>query len=893
MNKNAGLLLFVFIGVLLVFIAGSSIFNLYIDWMFFGETGFVSVFKTMLSTKITAGLACALFFLAFYITNIYFANKAEFPLRSMHLFGDTIYPVKTLTIDKPVKLISISVGFFIALLVAVFGASKWEELLLFLNSLDVGMSDPIFSRDVSYYLFTLPLVDSLKSFAVLTVVLTASVTIVSYFLRGGISISEKNISIHPRVRKHAGLFLVFLSGLLALHFYISMYKLMFNQQSVIFGAGYADIHAKLMTLRLLIILSAVTGIVSITAVMKGSYKWVLYPAALAVIVYIGGIVVYAPFLQKFKVAPNELELERPYIESNIEFTRFGYDLNSIELRPFDVSYELDARDISNNEATIKNIRLWDNDPLLRTYSQLQQIRTYYKFMDVDNDRYVINGQYMQVMLSPRELSYADLPSKSWINERLVFTHGNGVALGPVSRITKEGLPELIIKDIPPASEADIKVARPEIYYGEIPNDYVIVNTTQQEFDYPTANENVYTKYEGDGGVPLASLARKTLFAIKYNTAKIFLSSDIMPESRILFNRNIRERIAKIAPFLLYDSDPYMVITDDGRLVWMVDCYTVSRYLPYSSPINSSINYIRNSVKAVIDAYNGDVAFYISDPDDLVVKVYARSFPELFKPLDEMPDDLKNHIRYPQGMLDVQARMFASYHMTDPMVFYNKEDLWEIPSYSDKPMTPYNTIMKLPGENKEEYILLLPYTPSKRDNLAAWLAARCDMPNYGKLIAYVFPRDRQFFGPRQINARIDQDAYISQQITLWGQVGSQVIRGSLLIIPIENSLLYVQPLYLSASDRVGLPELRRVIVAFENNVVMEENLELALQRLFGKGQIVPKVKALIEKIEISTEDLAKEAKQVYDEALEFLRQGNWADYGKQIEKLGEILNKMAE
>jgi uncharacterized membrane protein (UPF0182 family) len=893
MNKNAGLLLFVFIGVLLVFIAGSSIFNLYIDWMFFGETGFESVFKTMLSTKISAGLACAIFFLAFYITNIYFANKAEFPLRSMHLFGDTIYPVKTLTIDKPVKLISIAGGFFIALLVAVFGASKWEELLLFLNSLDVGMSDPIFNRDVSYYLFTLPLVDSLKSFAVLTVVLTASVTIVSYFLRGGISISEKSISIHPRVRKHAGLFVVFLSGLLALHFYISMYKLMFNQQSVIFGAGYTDIHAKLMTLRLLIILSAVTGIVSITSVIKGSYKWVLYPAALAVIVYIGGIVAYAPFLQKFKVAPNELELEKPYIESNIEFTRFGYDLNSIELRPFDVSYELDAGDISNNDATIKNIRLWDSDPLLRTYSQLQQIRTYYKFMDVDNDRYVINGQYMQVMLSPRELSYADLPSKSWINERLVFTHGNGVALGPVSRITKEGLPELIIKDIPPASDSDIKVTRPEIYYGEIPNDYVIVNTTQQEFDYPTANENVYTKYSGDGGVPLASIVRKALFAIKYNTAKIILSSDITPESRILFNRNIKERIAKIAPFLLYDSDPYMVITDNGRLVWMVDCYTVSHYLPYSSPINSSINYIRNSVKAVIDAYNGDVAFYISDPDDTVVKVYARSFPELFKPLDEMPDDLKSHIRYPQGMLDVQARMFASYHMTDPMVFYNKEDLWEIPSYSDKPMTPYNTIMKLPGESKEEYILLLPYTPSKRDNLAAWLAARCDIPNYGKLISYVFPRDRQFFGPRQINARIDQDAYISQQITLWGQVGSQVIRGSLLIIPIENSLLYVQPLYLSASDRVGLPELRRVIVAFENKVVMEENLELALQRLFGKGQIVPKVKALIEKIKISTEDLAKEAKQVYEEALEFLRQGNWADYGEQIEKLGEILQKMAE
>ncbi|KPK01891.1 MAG: hypothetical protein AMK71_04110, partial [Nitrospira bacterium SG8_35_4] len=762
-----------------------------------------------------------------------------------------------------------------------------------LNGLEVGMQDPIFSRDVSYYLFTLPLIDSVKSFLVLTIVLTASVAMVSYFLRGGISISEKNISFHPMIKKHAGLFVLLCFVLLALHFYIGMYKLMFTQHGFLYGAAYTDINAKLMTLRILVVLSVITGVLSLSAIIKGSYKLVLYGAVLTAVVYIAGFVLYAPFLQKFKVAPNELELEKPYIESTISFTRFGYGLNRIELRPFDVSYELDAADISRNDATIKNIRLWDNNPLLRTYSQLQQIRTYYKFMDVDNDRYVINGEYRQVMLSPRELSYADLPSKSWINERLVFTHGNGVTLGPVSRITKEGLPELIIKDIPPASSADIKVTRPEIYYGEIPNDYVIVKTTQQEFDYPTANENVYTKYDGHGGVPLSSFVRRLLFAMKYNTAKIFLSSDIMPESRILFNRNIRERIAKIAPFLLYDSDPYMVISDTGRLLWMVDCYTVSNSLPYSSPINSSINYIRNSVKTVIDAYNGDIAFYISDPDDVVVKVYARSFPELFKPLDEMPDDLKRHIRYPQGMLDVQARMFASYHMTDPMVFYNKEDLWEIPSYSDKPMTPYNTIMKLPGENREEYILLLPYTPSKRDNLAAWLAARCDIPNYGKLIAYVFPRDRQFFGPRQINARIDQDAYISQQITLWGQVGSQVIRGSLLIIPIEDSLLYVQPLYLSASDRVGLPELRRVIVAFENNVVMEENLELALQRLFKAGKAIPEAEAPVEQIETKPGSLAREAKNIYEKALELQRQGNWAGYGEQIKKLGEILKQMVE
>jgi len=893
MNKNAGVLLFVFIGVLLVLMAGSSLFNLYIDWLFFVETGFTGVFRTMLSAKVATGLVCAAFFLVFYVANIYIANRAEFPLRSLHLFGDTIYPVKTITIDKPVRMLTLAGGFVIALLVAAFGASKWEEVILFFNSIGTGMSEPVFGRDVSYYLFTLPLLDSVKGLAVLTIVLTASVTMASYFLRGGISISERSISLHPQIRRHVGFFCMLLFLILALHFYIAMYKLLFTQHGFLYGAAYTDINARLTTLRLLVFLSLISGALALPAVTKGSYKPLLYGAALTAVVYAGGFVVYAPFLQKFKVAPNELELEKPYIENNISFTRFGYDLNRIELKPFDVSYALNAADIAKNNATIKNIRLWDSNPLLRTYSQLQQIRTYYKFMDVDNDRYVINGEYRQVMLSPRELSYADLPSKSWINEHLVFTHGNGLALGPVSRITREGLPELIIKDIPPVSNADIHVTRPEIYYGEIPNDYVIANTRLQEFDYPTANENVYTRYKGSGGVALTSLLRRTLFAVKYNTAKIFLSSDITSESRILFNRNIRDRIAMLAPFLLFDSDPYMVITKDGRLVWMVDCYTMSRSLPYSSPINSSFNYIRNSVKAVVDAYNGSVAFYISDPDDILIKVYARSFPGLFQSLDAMPDDLKRHIRYPQGMLDVQARMFASYHMTDPMVFYNKEDLWEIPAYSDKPMAPYNTIMKLPGESREEYILLLPYTPSKRDNLAAWLAARCDIPDYGKLIAYVFPRDRQFFGPRQINARIDQDAYISQQITLWGQVGSQVIRGSLLIIPIENSLLYVQPLYLSAADRVGLPELRRVIVAFDKKVVMEENLELALQRLFGAGQPVRAIKPVARQPVGPSGNPAREARDVYEKALELQRQGDWAGYGEQIRKLGELLKQMAE
>jgi|Deesub1362A_J573_1020465.scaffolds.fasta_scaffold00882_10 hypothetical protein len=893
MRRNAGFWLFLVTAGLLLSVPGLIAFNLYIDLLFFREIDLLVVFKGIISTKIIAGLLFSLFFLAFYLLNTILALRTRFPLRNLHIFGDTIYPVRTFSLDRPVRLITLLAGIILAVFVFLYGTSRWHEILLFLNRVDVGIKDPIFEKDISFYLFTMPFLEAIKGFAGLVVALTMIATITGYLFRGGIAVSERSISLSPPVRRHIALFGAFISIIMAFGFYLDAYRLLFSDHGFIYGANYTDIKARLMTLRLLVPLTVITGIALVVASFRGRFKWLMIPAGITILVYIGGMVAYAPFLQKFKVAPNELELERPYIENNIRLTRFGYDLDRIELKPFDVSYDLDMEDIIRNNATIKNIRLWDNSPLLKTYSQLQQIRTYYKFVDVDNDRYIINGEYMQVMLSPRELSYDDLPSRSWINERLVFTHGNGIAMGPVSRISREGLPEFIIKDIPPVSSADIRITRPEIYYGELSNEYVIVKTKVREFSYPTSTGNVYTRYEGTGGVELSSFVRRVIFAIRFNTSKIFLSTDITPESRILFYRNIRERLNKIAPFLIYDADPYLVISDRGRLFWIVDAYTASGNLPYSMPISRGINYLRNSVKVVIDAYNGRVWFYISDPEDVIIRVYARAFPGVFRGMEEMPEDLKRHIRYPQGMLEVQARMFAVYHMTDPKVFYNREDLWEIPAYTERPMQPYNTIMKLPGEEKEEYILLIPYTPSKRDNLAAWLAARCDMPNYGNLIVYVFPRDRLVFGPRQINARIDQDAYISQQLTLWGQIGSQVIRGSLLVIPIENSLIYVQPLYLSASDRVGLPELRRVIVAYENEVVMEEDLERALKRLFLKEAVKPAVEVRKGTEGLSPKELAKEAMRVFERARQMQRQGDWAGYGEQLKRLEELLRKMAK
>ena len=520
-------------------------------------------------------------------------------------------------------------------------------------------------------------------------------------------------------------------------------------------------------------------------------------------------------------------------------------------------------------------------------------------MDVDNDRYLIDGELRQVMLSVRELSYRNLPSRIWINERLTYTHGYGVVLGPVNRVTSEGLPDFWVKDIPPAVTGPLKVTRPEIYYGEIGNDYVFVKTRAQELDYPAGDKNVYSSYAGQGGVPVESLFRKILFAMRFGDLKILLSNDIIGESRIMYHREISERVKKVAPFVLFDRDPYLVITQDGRLVWIIDGYTTSPNFPYSEPVQGLGNYIRNSVKAVVDAYNGSLAFYLSEPNDPVIKTYARAFPGLFQPLSAMPADLRPHVRYPQGLFSIQARMLATYHMQDPQVFYNKEDLWSIPRQhiegAEREMEPYYTIMRLPGEKGEEFVLLSPFNPSKKDNMIAWLAARSDGEHYGKLIVYNFPKQRLIYGPRQIEARIDQDPVISQQLTLWNQRGSQVIRGSMLAIPIEKSLLYVQPLYLAA-EKGSLPVLKRVIVSSGNQIAMDETLEVSLAKLVGLGKSARPVTAEATPtmpLASGTRNLVDQAWQQYGRAQDHLRQGNFAAYGEEMRRLEGTLKSLRE
>ena len=609
------------------------------------------------------------------------------------------------------------------------------------------------------------------------------------------------------------------------------------------------------------------------------------------------------------VKPNEITKERPYIEHNIEFTRMAYGLDKITEKNFPSAGELTLEDLNKNARTIENIRLWDHRPVLETYKQLQEMRLYYEFGQVDVDRYVLNGQETQVMIAPREIEIGRLPqqAQTWVNQRLKYTHGYGLCMSPVNEVTNGGLPVFSIKDIPPKSSVDLTIERPEIYYGEKTGLYVIVNTLEQEFDYPKGDENVYTTYEGTGGVRIGSFFRRLAFAWRFSDAKILLTGYITPESRIMFHRSINQRYRTVAPFLRYDQDPYLVVAD-GKLYWIQDAYTTTSMIPYSEPTRTSpterINYIRNSVKAVVDAYTGEMRFYIIDESDPLIATYRKIFPKLFRSFEEMPAALKAHIRYPVDLFMLQAKMYNTYHMRDPQVFYNQEDVWSIPNEiygeAEQRMLPYYIIMRLPDEDREEFLLMLPMTPTKKNNMVAWMSAKCDLDEYGKLLIYKLPKDKLIYGPMQIEAKISQKPDISREFTLWGQRGSSVIRGNLLAIPIEQSFLYVEPIYLQSTES-QIPQLKRVIVAYEDRLAMAETLEEALREVFGEEMEAslgtPIVLEDAEKTALkaavgSEKDLPRSAMEHYNRAQAHLRNGRWAKYGEEMEALRKVLRELS-
>ncbi len=821
--------LFVFVVVVFVgTIFADKIISFYVDWLWFDSHGVTSVLWTVLISQFGLGILTGVLFflLTFGFLNRVLKKTDHAPVllsdqvrREVPLLDFMASNLKPLILIAPLIL---------AVMTGLVMAQQWETILQYLYASPYGKADPVFGKDISFYFFVLPLWLLVKSLLwEMVIVISLGVGMI-YFFKRLIYIGSAGVVVLPDAQRTfsglAGLlFLLFASG-----FYLQSYELLTEEGSLISGIGFADDNGQIPVLNILTVVSLIAAAVSFAGLARVGMKKIVFAAAgLALVFFVGNF--YPKLLQKFVVAPNELVRETPYMEHAIDGALTAYGLKRTETHELSGVASLTAESIRKNAVTIKNIRLWDQEPLLDTLGQIQEIRTYYQFQSVDNDRYRINGDYRQTLLSPRELLSSSLPNRTWINEHLTFTHGYGVSLSPVNQVTAEGLPVLIVKDIPPQSNVDLVVTRPEIYFGELVNDHVFVNTGTKEFDYPEGEKNVYKNYAGEGGFEVGSFFHKLALATRFKTLKIIFSQDINSDSRVLMYRNITDRVQKVVPFLRLDSDPYLVISE-GRLIWLYDAYTVSEHFPYSPSIPRFGNYVRNSVKISIDAYEGSMNFYVADQEDPIIKTYQNIFPDLFQDLSQMPEDLHSHIRYPTDLFRVQTFIYATYHMNRPQVFYNKEDQWEIPEIDGQIMQPYYTIMKLPGQDQEEYILMLPYTPQGKSNLSAWMVARSDGEQYGKLDVYTFPKQKLVFGPSQIVARINQDAEISRQISLWDQRGSSVIQGTLLVIPIEESLVYVRPLYLKA-DAGKIPELKRVIVSYEDSIAMERTLDEALAKIF--------------------------------------------------------------
>ena len=875
------------------------------DWLWFGEVGYRQVYSTAITARAvawTGGFVVAMAWLIVH-ARLALASMSPAPMSFTTREGFSV-ALPTRDQVRPLVMILAAIASF---LIASFVASQWMTLLTWWNQVPFGKADPVLGHDASMYVFTLPALELLRGMLFGLVLLAAVGVLGLYFVSSQVALTPFGLRIEPRARRHLAWLAAALFLVLALGAWLGRLQEIVSPSGIIQGASYADVHGRMPAALALMLASIAAAGLSAATAITGSTRHVITGAALYALVLLGGEG-YASLLQRFAVSPNEQVRETPFMEYNIAATREAYALDRVEERELQGEASLSKQDIENNRATLDNVRLWDHQPLLETFGQIQEIRTYYDFVSVDNDRYQINGQNRQVMLSARELNPAALPNRTWVNERLVFTHGHGLTLGPVNQVTSEGLPVLFVRDLPPVTTVDLQITEPSIYFGELANDYVIARTGEKaEFHYPKGEDNVYTQYAGNGGVPLSSFWRKLLFAAHFRNYQILLSDDITSESRLMFDRQIRRRVAKIAPFLVLDEDPYPVVSD-GRIWWIQDAYTVTDRYPYSSSAGR-VNYIRNSVKVVIDAYQGSVTFYLAETTDPIVQTLARIFPNLMKPLAEMPADLRQHVRYPEDIFAIQASVYATYHMTNPAVFYNKEDQWEAPvvdsSGESQRMAPYYAMMKLPGERDAEFIQMLPFTPRRRDNLASWMVARSDGERYGKLQVFQFPKQTLVFGPQQVVARINQDQVISPQITLWNQQGSQVIQGTLMVIPIEGSLIYVRPLYLRAQAG-RIPELTRVIVAYQNRIVMEPTLDLAMARLFGQSDreaapakpgeaaVVPPAAGTRPPAGFDAatwERLAMEARDTYRRAVDAQRAGDWAKYGDEIKKLGELLDRM--
>jgi uncharacterized protein len=887
----------------------SAVVHILTESWWFETVGLTAVFWQRLLWQGAIWLSTLAIYGAFLGLNYWVALRLTGDRRFRFLESSELEPYT----NKIANYLMAVVIFIIALSVANLSAAAWELFPRWTNATEFRKVDPIYHQDLGFYFFRLPLLDSLENWWLTLLIAGLVISVLVYVLRGILRFDWqwKNLIIEQDWQKliskpikvHLSLLLAAIALNIAVSFWLQRYELLYSPQGVVWGAGYTDTHARLFAFWVMILASILLGIWLIAATWSNNLLRPVYGIGVyaLILVLVNGI--YPELQQRFIVEPNELAKETPYIKHNIQFTRQAYDLAKINNQDYQLaaSANANANVLAENKGTIDNIRLWDEEPLLSTYRQLQEIRFYYKFNDIDVDRYFLNGDYRQVMLSPREFDYTQVPSsaKTWVNQRLKYTHGYGLVMNPVNEVTPDGLPVLFVKNIPPFSQTDLKITEPGIYYGELTKDYVYTGMDTFEFDYPRGDENAFTKYDGLGGVPIGSWWRRLVYAYEQGSLKVLISNYFTPNSRIHYYRQITERVSHAAPFLKYDNNPYLVVVD-GRLKWIIDAYTTSDRYPYAEAVASEqstelisdpkINYVRNPVKVVVDAKDGTMQFYVVDESEPILATYRKIFPQLFKSSASIPPEIQAHFRYPQDLFEIQAKMYLSYHVEDPQVFYNREDDWrfatELDGDQQQQVEPDYLIMKLPEETTEEFVLILPFTPVNRDNMIAWMAARSDGNNYGKLSLYEFPKQELVYGPFQIEARIDQAPEIAEQIALWSQRGSKVIRGDILVIPLDGSLLYVQPLYLSA-EQGELPELTRVIVAYDKEIVMTPTLEQSLASVFD--QIPP---GLIDSnIPAVNSASGESALKIYQQAQEALQKGDWVNYGRYQQQLQDILREL--
>jgi uncharacterized protein len=868
--------------VVLVLAFGSRILGFYVDWLWFGEVGFRGVFWTRLWWQVLVGVVAFALFFVIVEFNVELARRLA-PSYRVTATGDLLEP-RSDRVRRWVGWGALGVSLVVAFFAGVSGSAQWQTFLLYLKQSPFGEKDAVFGHDVGFYVFSLPMWQALQNFVLGALIASLVLAAIMHVVMGGIDLTQNarkpaaaggagddeagpaspfaraqhaaapqlpqfDIKLGGRAVAHLSAILAAIFVVVGIGQLFRGWRLLYSTAGAVYGAGYTDVHIRLPLMYVTMAIAFLLAAVLVWNIWRRHQWWPVTIAVwIVVLILLRGIV--PAIYQSIIVNPNQLTKERTYITNNLAATRLAYNLDQIAQTPLNPKTPLTPQKLLANQATLSNIRLWDPQTLVANYKQQQELQPYYSFLDADVDRYTVNGVYTQTMLSARELNIAGLPtsSQSWVNQHITYTHGFGVAMSAVNQVTKDGSPDFLIQDIPPVTAPGLEIKQPRIYYGERGTGYSLVKTNNKEFDYPGANNtDVYTTYTGSGGIPISPVFNRLAFSAKYGTLKFFFTSAIESQSRIIIRNDISTRIHVAAPFLQLDHDPYMVVAD-GRLWWVQDAYTTTDRYPYSTP-QDGVNYIRNSVKIVVDAYNGTMKFYVFDPTDPILKTYEAAYPSLFTPKSQVPQALLEHVRYPEDLFTIQTQVFATYHVDNPDVLYNKGDQWSIPTNVSLsgagPMAPYYVMMKLPGSPKEEFVLILPFVPNTRQNMISWLGARSDEPQYGKSLNYLFSKSSLVYGPSQVEAAINQNPDISAQRTLWGQQGSQVIMGNLLVVPIEDSLLYVQPLYLQ-STQTQIPQLQRVIVFYRapataengNNanqyVAMEPTLAQALTAAFGQA-----------------------------------------------------------